>query len=72
MVAIEGRVYALIVHNAVQHLLTKEQLPEWNENDLLMVDVTDITPPVQVGLFRDPETGEFFEPPPIVEEVTNE
>lgn len=51
MNAIEGRTYAQIRAGRVQWVFQAAELPEWNEHDLEVVDVTDLDPPPQVGWF---------------------
>jgi hypothetical protein len=42
-----GRIYAEIENGAVRWVFTSEQLPEWNEKQISVVDVTDFDPPVR-------------------------
>jgi hypothetical protein len=47
MKAEENKIYALVQGDRCHLLFSKEQLPEWNENDIIAVDVTDMN--VSIG-----------------------
>jgi hypothetical protein len=49
MVAIEGRTYMQAINGAAHWKFTSADLPEWNENDIVVVDITIITPEPQEG-----------------------
>lgn len=53
----EGHVYAHIQHSRVSWIFTQPDLPEFNENDIEVVDVTSLSPVPQVGWSYD--GGEF-------------
>ena len=56
----EGRVYALIQDSRVSWIFTHADLPEFNENDIEVIDITSLMPCPQVG-WRFSES-EFFQP----------
>lgn len=45
----KGRVYAHIQHSRVSWIFTQADLPEFNENDIEVIDITALTTPPQVG-----------------------
>lgn len=49
MVGLEGHVYAQILNNRVHWVFTTEQLPEWNETDITVLDITELSPQPQSG-----------------------
>ena len=65
MVADDNKVYALIQGNEISWIFTKIELPEWNENDIKTIDITDIAPRPEIGWVY--EDGIFIAP--FVEEV---
>lgn len=51
MKAIEGKTYANIIDSKVAYIFTKENLAEWNENDLQVVEIPkDLLDKVKVGI----------------------
>jgi len=51
MRAMPGRIYAQIHDSRVHQVFGADTLPEWNEHDIEVVDITDLDPPPQVGWF---------------------
>lgn len=50
MQAQDGKVYANIINNKVAWIFTKDNMPQWNENDLLVVEIPqDLLSLVKVG-----------------------
>lgn len=47
--AVAGRLYGLVVGGRVQEIFSKDTLPEWNEAQLHVVDITEADPQPQVG-----------------------
>ncbi|WP_449105571.1 phage tail assembly chaperone [Pseudomonas mohnii] len=45
----EGHVYAHIQHSRVSWIFTQSDLPEFNENDIEVVDITSLSPVPEVG-----------------------
>ena len=68
MIAEPGRRYAQVIGARVHWTFTIAELPEWNENAFLTVDITD-QPQVQIGWTH--EGGDVFSapPPPTPEEL---
>lgn len=66
MLAKDGAKYAQVVHGKCHWIFTKEQLAEWNEDDILAVEITDQD--VKIGeLYAD---GVFLKPMlAVVDEV---
>ena len=62
MVAKAGLIYAQILYGCVHWMFTQAELPEWNESDLMVVDVTDLSPHPAVGDLYDQATGAFSAP----------
>lgn len=71
MKAEQGHIYAQILHGKCHYVFTAEQMPEWNEEHIQVVDVTDLEErPVERMLYVD---GQFLpEPPTITQEKINE
>lgn len=46
-----GRIYAQIRDSRVHQVFDADTLPEWNEHDITVVDITDLDPPPQAGWF---------------------
>ena len=62
MQTIEGHMYARIHDGALVWLFTQSDLPEFNEDDLQVVDITHVVPQPQVGWSYD---GAVFSPPTV-------
>jgi len=58
MKAEDGKTYGIIVNNKLHAVFTKANLPEWNENHLHTVDITNLTP--EIGDVYD---GSLFSKP---------
>ena len=56
----EGHVYAHIQHSRVSWIFTHIDLPEFNERDIEVIDITSLSPVPQVGWSCD--DGEFSPP----------
>lgn len=56
MKAIPGNTYAITHAGRVQQIFTAATLPEWNERDLDVRDITGITPPPAAGWYTDGAT----------------
>lgn len=56
----KGRVYAHIQHSRVSWIFTQADLPEFNENDIEVVDITLLSPAPEVGYRYS--AGEFSAP----------
>ncbi len=61
MVAEPGRRYAQVIGGRVHWTFTIVELPEWNENAFLTVDITDQPNVVEGFIHRG---GMSFQPPP--------
>jgi hypothetical protein len=60
MVALENKLYAQILYGVVHWKFTKNELPIWNENDITVVDITEVFPTPEIGyVYKD---GIFTEP----------
>jgi len=53
MVAIDGKTYAQVLYGNLHLIFTILDLPQWNENDIQVVDITDIDPRPQLGWVFD-------------------
>lgn len=56
MEAQDNRIYAQIQHNKVHWLFTKAELPEWNNDMIPAVDITDLDPRPEIGWGYDGTT----------------
>ena len=67
MIAQEGKTYAQVMHGVCHWIFTKVELPEWNEHDIFVVDITGKS--VAAGDLWDGEkfTSPPAPPPPPVE-----
>lgn len=57
------RTFAQILYEKAHLIFTAEEKPEFAPN-IILVDISDITPLPQEGWLYDAETGTFSEPPP--------
>lgn len=49
MIAEEGKIYAQIIWNKVHWIFTKNELPEWNNEQCPAIDITELNPKPEIG-----------------------
>lgn len=70
--AVAGSTYAQILNNTVHWIFTISDLPEWNDTQITVVDITSITPQPQAGwaASEDSNNNWTFTAPPAPPALT--